>query len=174
MANQLSHMDRDKVASETAESFIDAYYTALNNNTRAPNTISSFYIPPSTGSTPSRNLPIINYNGDLSNSGSQFDKKFEEMPWAFYEAQSVDAHVLNPCIDPDNVKTRKDAERNMSIAVSINGYLRLGERKDGELKGFADDLVLVPNKEVAGGKGTGKTGEGRQWLIQTQNFRIVV
>jgi NTF2-related export protein 1/2 len=42
------------------------------------------------------------------------------------------------------------------------------------MRGFADSMVLVPNKEEVGGKGTGKTEHGRKWVIQTQNFRFVV
>lgn len=50
----------------------------------------------------------------------------------------------------------------------VSGYVRLFERKDGPMRGFADHLVLVANKDL------GKSGEGRQWVIQTQNFRFVV
>ncbi|KAF7195993.1 hypothetical protein HII31_02619 [Pseudocercospora fuligena] len=173
MAVQLSDTDRVKISTEVAEEFIEAYYTALNSSS-ARNTIASFHIPPIPGSTPSRNLPIINYNGDLSNDGNTFQTKFSEMPYTFYEAQSVNVQVLNPCMDPNGAKTRKEAERNMSLAVQVSGHVRLNERKEGPLRGFSDDMVLVPNKEAVGGKGTGKTGEGRQWLIQTQNFRFVV
>jgi NTF2-related export protein 1/2 len=48
------------------------------------------------------------------------------------------------------------------------------ERKDGPLRGISESFVLVPNKEEVGAKGTGKGDHGRKWLIQTQNFRIVV
>lgn len=50
----------------------------------------------------------------------------------------------------------------------VSGYVRLIERKDGPMRGFADHLTLIPNKD------TSKAGEGRQWVIQTQNFRFVV
>lgn len=170
--NVLSETDRTRIASEVAETFVDAYYTALNS---ARTTIKDFYIPFLAGATPSRNLPIINYNGDLLNDAAAFQTKFEEMPYTFYEAQSLNAHVLNPCLDADAAgKTKKDAERNCSLAVQVSGSVRLLERQDGPKRAFSEEFVLVPNKESVGGKGTGKTGEGRQWLIQTHNFRFVV
>lgn len=173
MTVQLSDTDRVKISTEVAETFLEAYYNALNGPQRT--TIATFYLPPTPGSTPSRNLPIINYNGDISNCGSQFSKKFDEMPYTFYETQSFNVQVLNPCLDPAGSKTRKEAERNMSLAVQVSGTVRLNERKEGPLRGFADDMVLLPNKtEITGAKGTGKVGEGRQWVIQTQNFRFVV
>lgn len=97
------------------------------------------------------------------------------MPYTFFELQSVNAHVLNPSLAPlDDSAKQKDREMNISILVQVSGHVRLFERKEGPLRGFSDTLVLVPNKEEAGAKGKGKTGEGRSWLIQNQNFRFVV
>lgn len=171
MAIQLSETDKVRIATETAESFIDAFYTALNG---ARDTLKDFYIPHIDGSSKARDLPHIAFNGDMSTDGSDFQKKFEEMPYAYYEAQSVNAHVLNPCIDPNGGKTQKEAERNLSITIQVSGYARLVERKDGPMRGFSDQFVLVPNKEEVGGRGNGKTGQGRQFLIQVHNFRYVV
>jgi NTF2-related export protein 1/2 len=167
----LSETDRNRISGDVAEHFIDSYYTALSG---ARNTISSYYVPVATGSTPARTLPYIAYNGDLTQDPDAFQEKFKDMPWTYYEIQSFNASVLNPCLDPSLSKTKKDAERNMSITVQCSGYLRLNERKDGPMHGFADTFVLVPNKEEVGGRGTGKQGQGRQWLIQTQTFRFVV
>lgn len=171
MAIQLSETDKVRIAGETAESFIDTFYTALSG---ARNTIKDFYIPHTEGATPEKSLPHIAYNGDLSNDGADFQKKFEEMPFTYFEPQSINAHVLNPCLDPNGGKTQKEAERNLSISIQVSGYVRLIERKDGPMRGFSDHLILVPNKEDVGGRGTGKTGQGRQFLIQVQNFRYVV
>lgn len=171
MAIQLSETDKVRIATETAESFIDAFYTALNT---ARGTLEDFYIPHIEGATPGRTLPHIAYNGDLSTDGAEFQRKFEEMPYTYYEAQSVNAHILNPCIDPNGGRTQKEAERNLSISIQVSGYVRLIERKDGPMRGFSDQIVLVPNKEEVGGRGNGKTGQGRQFLIQVQNFRYVV
>lgn len=168
---RLTETELTRISAEVAESFVDSYYIALSS---ARTTINTFYVPTTPGSTPARTVPIINYNGDLSNSGAEFQKKFDEMPYTYYEIQSMNANVLNPCLEATGIKTKKQAERNCSIAVHLSGYVRLNERKDGPMRGYSEEMVLLPNKESAGGKGTGKTGEGRQWLIQVQNFRFVV
>lgn len=101
------------------------------------------------------------------------------MPFAYFEVQSLNAHVMNPSMAPletegPNKAKPKDLENNMSFLVQVSGYVRLFERKDGPMRAFSDTLVLVPNKEEAGAKGKSKTGEGKSWLIQSQNFRFVV
>lgn len=97
------------------------------------------------------------------------------MPYTFFEVQSLNATVLNPSLValPDKPKA-KEIESNMSLLVQVSGYVRLFERKDGPQRGFSDHIILVPNKEEVGAKGKDKTGEGRSWLIQSQNFRFVV
>lgn len=171
MVVELSDLDRTRIATETAESFIDAYYAAL---TGARTTIKDFFIPHIEGSTPNRSLPSISYNGEATYDGSEFQTKYDEMPYTYYEVQSLDAHVLNPCLDPDRSKTQREAERNISISIQVSGFIRLAERKDGPTRCFSDNFVLVPNKESIGGRGTGRSGHGRQFLIQTQSFRFVV
>ena len=65
--------------------------------------------------------------------------------------------------DPEDMREHRLMHRGQ-----VSGYARLFERKDGPMRGFADSLTLVPNKDIS------KAGEGRQWVIQTQNFRFVV
>ena len=167
----LTETDYTRVATETAEAFIDQYYTALNASRKQ---ISSFYLPTTTEAS-GRSLPHISYNGELLQDAAAFQDTFEkQMPYTFFEPQSVNAHVLNPNLNPSEGKSKKDAERNMSLTVQISGYVRLVERKDGPMRGFSDSFVLVPNTEEAGGRGTGKQDEGQKWLIQSQNFRFVV
>ncbi|KAM3414520.1 hypothetical protein BST61_g9679 [Cercospora zeina] len=160
----LSQTDLTKLATETAESFVDNYYTTLSTQQSRKN-IASYYIPPIAGSTPSRNLPIINYNGDVINDPQLFQTKFSEMPWAFYDVQSLNSQIINPAIDPEVAKSgrMREMEKNVSIGVQVSGSVRLNERKGGEMRGFSEEFVLVPNK-----------GNGRDWLIQMQNFRFVV
>ena len=167
----LTETDYTRVATETAEKFIDHYYTALNGSR---NQIKTFYVP-STTLASGRGLPHLSYNGELVQDAAAFQETFEkQMPYTYYEAQSVNAHVLNPVLVPSESKSIKDAERNLSIAVQVSGYVRLIERKEGPMRGFSDSFVLVPNSEEAGGRGTGKQGSGQQWVIQSQNFRFVV
>ena len=93
---ELTPTDKVKVSTETAETFIEAYYTALNASRHA---IASFYVPPNTAA--GRLMPYISYNGELMQDGKLLQDRFEDklMPYTHYECQSVDAHVLNPCLD---------------------------------------------------------------------------
>ena len=59
-------------------------------------------------------------------------------------------------------------ERRLMGCAQASGYVRLFERKDGPMRGFTDRIILIANKD------TSRAGEGRQWVIQTQNFRFVV
>ena len=161
----LTETDYTRVATETGESFIEQYYTALNGSRKQ---ISSFYLPTTT--LPSgRGLPHISFNGELVQDAAAFQETFEkQMPWTHFEAQSVNAHVLNPDLNPGDGKTKRDAERNMSLVVQVSGYVRLAERKEGPMRGFSESFVLVPNPD------TGKQDVGQKWLVQSQNFRFVV
>ena len=83
--------------------------------------------------------------------------------------------MLNPSLTPlDPKASKREMERNVSLTVQVSGYVRLGERKEGPMRGFSDSFVLVPNKEEVGGRGTGKQDQGRRWLVQSQNSRFVV
>ena len=161
----LTETDYTRVATETGESFIEQYYTALNGSRKQ---ISSFYLPTTT--LPSgRGLPHISFNGELVQDAAAFQETFEkQMPWTHFEAQSVNAHVLNPDLNPGDGKTKRDAERNMSLVVQVSGYVRLAERKEGPMRGFSESFVLVPNPD------TGKQDVGQKCLVQSQNFRFVV
>lgn len=166
----LTETDYTRASTDIAESFADAYYTALNGSR---NQLASFYVPPVIQPS-GRGLPHISYNGDVLNDATVFSTRFEkEMPWTHFEPQSLDVHVLNRALTPVEGKSKKELELNMSLSVQVSGYVRLYERKDGPMKGFSDSFVLVPNKEEVGAKGNGKSGQGRQWVIQTQNMRFV-
>lgn len=152
---------------------MDSYYTALHS---ARNTLASYYMP-NTPLPSGKTLPVITYNGTQLSDPTEFQTIFaNQMPFTYFEVQSFNATVLNPSLTPLDVsKARpKEVENNMSVLVQVSGYVRLIERKEGPMRGFSDVLVLVPNKEEIGGKGKDKTGEGRSWIIQSQNFRFVV
>lgn len=110
------------------------------------------------------------------------------MPAAHYEVQSFDCQVLNPSYPtttgtnpapPQGPSTKSGgaqqtvAAKNMSILVLLSGYVRFGETRDLPPRGFSETVVLVPNQTVD--QGARKVGKGRKdWLIQSQNFRLVV
>lgn len=122
-------------------------------------------------------LPTITYNGTQLPDPDDFQNIFvNQMPFSFFEVQSFNTTVLNPAIIPIDVSKAKpkEVENNMSVLVQVSGYVRLIERKEGPMRGFSDTLVLVPNKEEVGAKGKDKTGEGRSFVVQSQNFRFVV
>lgn len=108
------------------------------------------------------------------------------MPAARYEVQSFDCQVLNPNYPaapgtnqapPQAPATRgggaQQAAKNMSVLVLISGHVRFGESRDLPPRGFSETIVLVPNQTAE--QGVRKAGKARKdWLIQSQNFRLVV
>ena len=163
----LTDLELMQLATESGEAFVEGYYTALNGSRHQ---VASFYVPKSTGARP---MPHISYNGNLYNDASAFQERFQEMPYTHFEAQSVNAHVLNRDMGL-SLHSKQDAHQNVSLTVQVSGYVRLEERKEGPMRGFSDSFVLVPNKVEVGGKGTSKQGEGKKRVIQRQNFRFVV
>ena len=172
MMATLTETDLTRISTEASETFVEAFYTALNGSR---NQIKSFYVNTQT-TAPGRSLPHISYNGELLHDAGTFQDRFEkQMPWTHFEPQSVDVHVLNPSLGAVDAKaSKRDLERNLSLTVQVSGYVRLVERKDGPMRGFSDSFVLVPNKEEVTGKATGRQENGKRFLIQSQNFRFVV
>ncbi|EER25334.1 hypothetical protein DIZ76_011884 [Coccidioides immitis] len=161
-----------KVSTDAATDFVQSFYSALQS---ARPTISSFYSQPSAS---------ILFNGNAVADGAAVQDIFmNQMPSTYYEVQSYDCQVLNPSyptaagLQPDiqgRPRGGAAAARNMSILVLVSGYVRFGEGKesfDTPNRGFSETFVLVPNPQADGGfKGRGK----KHWLIQSQNFRLVV
>ncbi|KAI4720016.1 hypothetical protein E4T48_03635 [Aureobasidium sp. EXF-10727] len=172
MAAALGEDTLTRVSANAAETFTDAYYVAL---TSARGSLADYYVPKTVLPT-GKLLPQISYNGTVISDPDDFSTTYTtQMPYTFFEVQSINAHVLNQALAPlDKTAKPKEQEANMSILVHVSGYVRLVERKEGPMRAFSDSLVLVPNKEEAGAKGKAKTGEGKSWLIQNQNFRFVV
>lgn len=167
----LTETDYTKVSTDAAEHFVDLYYSALDGHR---NQITTYYVP-RTDSENGRGLPSISYNGELTTDSAAFQERWDkQMPRTHFEVQSVNVHVMNASMTPAAGKSKKDLERNMSLIVQISGSVRLGERREGPLRGFSDSFVLVPNLQQSGGRGTGKQDHGKKWLIQSQTFRFVV
>lgn len=160
-------MDGDILAAET---FVEAYYAALRSS-RA--TLSSFYSAPS-AMPDGKPLPAIVFNGNVIPDAAEFQNMFEkQMPPAHYEVQSYDCHVLNPNYTADGTEASSGVSgKNMTFMLMVSGYVKFGELKEAEMKGFSETFVLIPIPDASGSKGRGK--RGNQWLIQSQNFRLVV
>jgi NTF2-related export protein 1/2 len=110
------------------------------------------------------------------------------MPPTHYEVQSYDCQVINPNyvtpgVEPSAPKPASGRHgggaagavaKTTSILVLVSGYVRFGEERTKETwdlagnRGFSETIVLVPNPLADRGRGM------RQWLIQSQNFRLVV
>lgn len=58
----------------------------------------------------------------------------------------------------------------MTILVTVSGYVKYGEARLAATRGFSEIFVLIPNPDMVGGRGK----SGKEWLIQSQNFRLVV
>jgi len=161
---------------EAAQLFVDAFYPTLGNPKTRGN-ITSFYIKP-TLTSPQR--PDIALNGNVISDPSEVQKIFEtQIPKAHYEVQSFDCHVINPNynvgLDDAELGPSKDGKK-MSIIAMVSGsvkYYKSSEDEEAraEPRGFTETFVLVPNQEAQGPKAA-KGLKG--WLIQSQNFRLVL
>ena len=157
-------------SSSAAQKLVDSYYPALQSN---PSTLATFYMVATTmpdGTT----LPSIILNGNVIPSAAEMQSMFENrMPAARYEVQSFDCQVVNPNYIAENSKgTVSLSGKNMSILVIVSGYVKYGESRDVPMKGFSENFVLVPNPDVEQARNKGK--HAKDWLIQSQNFRLVV
>ncbi len=139
--------------------------------------ITSFYIKP-TLTSPQR--PDITLNGNIFSDPSEVQKIFEtQIPKAHYEVQSFDCHAINPNynvgVDDAALGPNKDGKK-MSIVVMVSGSVKYFKSKEdeearAEPRGFTETFVLVPNHEAH----NPKAAKGlKKWLIQSQNFRLVL
>lgn len=95
------------------------------------------------------------------------------MPHAHYEVQSYDCQFLNPNYSLDGPgRFDPGSGKSMSIVLTVSGYVRYGESRDGAMRGFSENIVLIPNPDGASSRARGSPR--REWLVQSQNFRLVV
>lgn len=144
-----------------ANDFVQAYYKALESNR---DSISAFYDP-----TPATLL----LNGNSVATGAAIQDIFKgQMPEANYEIQSFDCQVINrayPTPKADGIKPAAQMQaKDMSILILVSGHVRYGEGRDQPQRGFSETFVLVPNAAAD------RTRAAKKWLIQSQNFRLVV
>lgn len=117
-------------------------------------------------------LPAIVYNGNMIADAATLQGLFQrDMPRTHYEVQSYDCHVLNPDYVVDGIQGGSAASgKNMTILVAVSGFVKYGGR-DATARGFSENFVLVPNHDATA---KGRARNSKEWLIQSQNFRLVV
>ena len=119
-------------------------------------------------------LPAIVFNGNVFPSATAIQLMFETMGPARYEVQSYDCQVLNPdSVVADTTDNHKAGAsgKNMTLLLVVSGYVKFGEPREADMRAFSETFVLVPNPAARSGA-YGKNF--REWLIQSQNFRLVV
>ena len=118
-------------------------------------------------------LPVIVYNGNIIPDPTAMQTLFQEqMPQARYEIQNYDCQVLNPHYVAEGTQGNSPASgKNMTIMVTVSGIVKFGEPRAATSRGFSENFVLIPNP-TAVTNARGKHTKG--WLIQSQNFRLVV
>lgn len=155
-----------KTSTEASTAFVRDYYHALRSSR---NTISTFYIPPSSmpGGKP---LPTIIFNGRVLQNGASVQEMFEnELPPTTYETQSIDCHILNPRYAPQGAPVSRSPASTMTLLVAVSGTVRFGEARNDTDRQFNETFVLVPNND------RGSRGQRpKDFLIESQNFRLVV
>ena len=149
--------------------FVDTYYPTLSSS-RA--NIASFYMPAS-AMPDGKPLPVIVFNGNVIQDPTAMQTLFQEqMPEARYEIQDYDCQVVNPHYVAEGTQGSSPASgKNMTILVTVSGHVKFGEPRAATVRGFSENFVLIPNPAAAT-KTRGKHVKG--WLIQSQNFRLVV
>ena len=143
------------------------------NTSNGQKHLTDFYIKPS----PSTPLEAdIVWNGNTISNPTEMQGIFENQAGkCLYEAQSFDCQVLNTNynvgVDDANLGPNKDGKK-MSILVMVSGSVKyIKDAAEGETRGFTESFVLVPNSE---GHGPKAPRGAKKWLIQSQNFRLVL
>lgn len=119
-------------------------------------------------------MPTIVINGNAMPDARSLQTLFEtQMPRAHYEVQSYDCQVLNLDYAPvDPGRNDPSPGKKMSLLLMVSGYASYGESGAEVKRGFSESIILVPDVDASSNRGRG--GFKREWLIQSQNFRLVV
>ena len=149
---------------------MSTFYRALEVSRK---TIATFFTPPAT-MPDGKTLPVIVFNGNVLEDATALQNMFlNETPPIRYEVQSYDCQVINPNYVAEGTDSRGGANgRNMTVLVTVSGYVKIGEPQEAEMQQFSETFILVPNTTIDSLKGRRKVT--KEWLIQSQNFRLVV
>ena len=119
-------------------------------------------------------MPTIVINGNPVPDPRSLQTVFEtQMPQAHYEVQSYDCQVLNADLAPAGATRNPSPGKNMSIVLTVSGYVRYGESRSAVMRGFDESIILVPYADPSSSN-RGRDVLAKDWLIQCQNFRLVV
>ena len=120
-----------------------------------------------------KSLPIITFNGNQIPNAAAMQTMFEEqMPKSHYEVQCYDCHVINPNYIAEGSRGwPANTGKNMTILVAVSGYVKYGDLQEAKMQGFSESFVLIPNPVAAANKQ--RIRNIKEWLIQTQTFRVV-
>ncbi|KFH41674.1 hypothetical protein ACRE_076040 [Hapsidospora chrysogenum ATCC 11550] len=159
-----------KTSSEAAENFVTRYYEALSRRTA----LLPFYVNSTTRYSIKADITI---NGArLETPADYYNLLVEQGQGVYYEAESIDTHVVNPSFRydaPDNIPNMDRMEKKgelMSIVVTVMGKVQYGKGREAPRKMFNETFVLVPNWEAM----QRNPPRGiKQWLIMSQNFRAL-
>lgn len=151
-----------------SQRFVETYYQALNSSKRD---IAPFYMPVA-AMPDGKPLPAILFNGNVIPDPAAMQKLFQEqMPKSEYVPGDYDCHVLNPNYVIESEQAASSASgRNMTILLTVSGFVKYGESRSVEPRGFSETFVLIPNPRAVG---SGRSKHVKDWLIQSQNFRLV-
>ncbi|KXG53774.1 Nuclear transport factor 2, Eukaryote [Penicillium griseofulvum] len=151
-----------KVSTEAATEFVKTFYPALGSNRQS---LSSYYsLEPTT----------ILFNGNRVTDGAAVQEIFtNQMSPTHYEVQSYDCQIINkayPTVLPGGgLKPQSEmGVKDMSFLIVVSGFVRYGEGREQPQRGFSETFVLVPNPSAERARGR------KDWLIESQNFRLVV
>ncbi|KAI9742342.1 MAG: hypothetical protein M1818_003875 [Claussenomyces sp. TS43310] len=153
--------------------------TQTLNSPAQRRTLSSFYVaaPPDSTQLPPADITL---NGNRIPTPTDLETLFTtQMPRSHYEVQSYDCHVLNPNYNlgaPDADLGPDPTGRKMSILLVVSGYVKYGDDlRQAAMRGFTENFILVPNFQSAVPPPQSQVqAKVKKWLIQSQNFRLVV
>ena len=143
------------------------YYEATNNHRH---NVATYYV----SSTSDRPTTVI-FNGIELSDGTAAQDIFERItPQSHIEVDSIDCQILNPNYMPvsNNVSNGRSLAPSCSILVNIGGIFRASNDRNEEEEDFNDSLIIVPNHDTEGPR-TPRTLRHKDYLIQTQNFRLL-
>lgn len=155
-----------------ADKFVESYYALLNKPAKDRGTLASFYIR-ATASSPVE--ADISLNGNIIADATQLQSIYQtQIGRSHHDVGSYDFQVLNTNynvgLDESKFGPAPDGSK-ISLIVMVSGSVEyFKDDKEGEKRGFVDNVVLVPNWEAQNPKAPKGV---KKFLIQSQVFRLV-